>query len=232
MLLLPWLNLCLLTAALGGFLHQGRRRASRFLLAYLGFGVLSRVPLLLWRDQFHVWWYWLLTELVCALLALALAVEMLWLVFGRLPMGRRRTTYAAAILLLALLATVVWTPAPPASASDDWVYYQGTLQAAQAKCAAGVLFALLLVFSFHYGIPLDPLHRDVAAGLALWELLQVCAEPLAVLDPFLGVGRQGLQRLIYTGMLVAWVHTAWRSDEESALGPAALRLLRPWQVGA
>ncbi len=232
MLFQLWLNLCLLAAALVGLIYHGRYRASRLLPAYLGLGVLSRIPVLLWRDQFYVWWYWLLTEIAFALFALALAVEMLWLVFGRLPVGRRRTTHAVAVVLLALLVALVLAPGPPAAASSDWVYYQGTLRASQAKCAAGVLFALLLVFSVRYRIPLDPLHRDVASGLALWQLLQVWAEPLVVLDPFLGIGPQGLQRLIYTGVLVAWVRAAWRPDEASALCPAALRLLRPWQVRA
>ncbi len=231
-MLLLWLNLSLLTAAVVGLIYRGRGRASRILLAYLGFGILSRIPVLLWRDQFYVWWYWLLTEVMAAILVFALAVELLLLVFGRLPVGRRRAAWTAAVLLVSVLVALILAPAPPTGASEDWVYYQGNVRVSQAKVAAGVLFAFLLIFALQYRIPLDPLHRDVAAGLALWELLQVCAERLAILDPLLGIGPQSLPRLIYTGMLVAWVHAAWRADEVSILSPVALRLLRPWQVRA
>ncbi len=231
-LLLPWVNVCLLLAALVGVVSGSRLGASRLLPVYLGFGVLCRVPLLLWRQQFHTWSYWLLTELVCAFLALALAVELFRLVFRRLPIGRRRAAYAAVLVLAVTWIAVVLIPAPPAAASANWIYYEGSLRAAQAKCASGVLFAVLLGFAFYYGLPLDPLHREVAAGLALWELLQACTEPMAVLDPFLGIGRQGFQRLIYTGVLVAWAQAAWRREEVSALSPVAMRLLQPWRTPA
>jgi hypothetical protein len=232
-LLFPWINLCLPAAVLLGLIRdRHQRRVSRFLVVYLAFVVVGGLPLLLWRKQFHTWWYWLVTELVCASLALALAVDLLRLVLGRLPVGRRRSALVTAIVLLAVWLSLLVAAGPPTSASADWVYYQGSLRAAQAKCAAGILFVVLLALASRHGVPLDPLHRDVAAGFALWQLVHFFAEPLAVLDPFLGVGRQGFQRLIYTGMLIAWVQAAWRRDEASALSPAAARLLHPWRVAA
>lgn len=228
---LPWANLALLLCALAGLACCRRVRALRLLPVYLAVGVLTRIPLLLWRERFYTWGYWLATELACALLALAIAYELVTVVFGRLPAARQRAALLAAAVLAVACAALLVQPVEP-GASADSIYYQGSLHAAQAKLAAGIVCGLLLATALHYAVPLEPLQRDVAAGFALWALLQAFGEQLAVLDPFLGVGRQGLQRLIYTGVLSAWAWAAWRPSPATALSPAALRLLQPWRAAA
>jgi hypothetical protein len=224
------LHIAVMAAMLAGLVVRGMRGAPNLLPAYVIVGLTQKILFLLWPGRFYVWSWWLVGELASTLLALGLALQLGVLVFGRLPVGRRRLAELGVVVLLIALVVIIHAPAPAVDASVDSVYYQGSLRASQATAAAGWIFAAILGLSLQHGVPLERMHRDVAAGLALWALLQGFASELSVLDPFLAIGRQGLHRLVYTGMLVAWAIDAWRRDEETDLGPEALRLLRPWRV--
>jgi hypothetical protein len=209
---------------------RGARGAPKSLIVYCAIGAALKALLLLWPGTFYTWAWWLVFELVGALLGLALAIEIGLLVFGRLPVGRRRLTELALVVLAVTLVVILAAPAPSVDASTSTIFYEASLRASQARCAAGWLFVAILALSLQHGVPLEPLHRDVVAGLATWTFLQVFGAELSVLDPYLGIGRQGFQRLIYTGVLGAWAITAWRPEERSDLSAEAIRLLWPWRV--
>ena len=220
----------LVTATLAGVLWRGRWRASLVLPLYLLAMCLEKPPMWLWPDRFYTWGYWLGTELLEALLRLVLAVELLLLAFGRLPVGRRRAGATAAAILLVATGCFALAPVPPIGLSPDVLYAAASLRAAQATFTAGWLFTALVALSIYYRLPLDPLHRDVAAGLALWAALQAFPLVLMPLDPYLHLGREGLQRIIAAGFTLAWARAAWHSVEPSPLSPRVLRILQPWRA--
>jgi hypothetical protein len=230
--LLPTLHIALMVVLLAALAVRGMRGAPRLLIAYCAIGGSLKALLLLWPGTFYNWAWWLVFELIGAVLVLALAIEIGLLVFGRLPVGRRRLTELAVAVLFVALVVILAAPAPAGDASTNTIYYEASLRASQAKCAAGWLFVAILALSLQHGVPLEPLHRDVVAGLAMWTLLQVFGEELSILDPYLGIGRQGFQRLVYTGVLGVWAITAWRPEERSDLSAEAIRLLWPWRVSA
>jgi hypothetical protein len=221
------LNACLAALALAGLIARRRTAASVVLPVYLALLVVERPPMWFWPETFYTWSYWLFTDLLEAALRFALAIELLRLVLGRLPMSRKVAgSVTLAIVGAALLLTLL---APELSAGPpEWIYFQAAQWAWGATFVGGWLFAALLLLALWYGVPLDPLHRDVASGLVLWALLQAFGPDLAPLDPILG--RQTLQRVVYSGMLLAWVRAAWSLDAPTPLGPAAQRLLQPWRT--
>ena len=227
------LNLLLLVAALLGLWWRRRGKASRFLAWYLAYGAAARVCVLIWPAR--TWAYVFCTEVPCAFLALAMAAEMLVLVFGGLPLGRLRSSaIAAALLLVAWVTIMAWAPVQSAEVPhSDQIWYQASQRMIQAKFTAGWLFMVVVALALYYGVPLDPLHRDVAQGYSTWIFIQIIpAAELAVLDGVLHLGEASFQRLIYTGMLLGWVRAAWREDELPALNSEALRRLQPWRVHA
>lgn len=221
------LNACLAALVLAGLLVRRRTAASLVLPVYLALLVVERPPMWFWPGTFYTWSYWLFTDLLEAALRFALALELLRLVLGRLPVSRKvASTVTLAILGAALLLTLL---APELVAGPpEWIYFQAAKWAWKATFAGGWLFAALLLLALWYGVPLDPLHRDVASGLVLWALLQAFSTDLAPLDLILG--RQTLQRVVYTGVLLAWLRSAWSRDAPALLGPAAQRLLQPWRT--
>lgn len=222
-------NLALMGVTLAGLAWRRRMRAPATLPLYLLCGIVLRVPFVLWLERFYVRSYWLLTEVVCAGLGLALSVELALLAFRRLRLVRRWAGAVTAAVLVSILGLFSLTA--PAGAADA-AYGLASWRASQAKLGAGWVCALTLVLASRFRVPLEPLHRDVAAGFTLWAFVQAWSTELAALDPILGLGRQGLQVVIYMGVLIAWAWAAWRRDPQSALSPTALRVLRPWRVPA
>ncbi len=228
-LLLSYACAALAMLALAGILRRGKVAASRTLPVYLLVLIAVRVPVWFWPERFYTWSYWLGTDLLEVVIRFALAVELLRLVFGRLPIGAARARALTLGVLLATFAAIMGAKKPAGSAASE-IYYQATLLAAQATFAGGVLFVAMLALGLWYAVPIDPLHRDVAGGLALWTLLQAFPDELAMLDGALGLGRQALLRIVYLGMLLSWVLAAWRRSEAPQLSPPALRVLQPWRV--
>src|SRR5262245_16077027 len=99
---LALLQIAFATCALVGIAWKGWSRISGlFLPFYLLRVVVERLCMMLWPERFYTRGFWLITEVVCAALALGMALEMLLLVFGRLPVGRVRSMRMAAVLLIA-----------------------------------------------------------------------------------------------------------------------------------
>lgn len=226
-LLLSGVNATLALLVLLGLARRGRLGASRVLPAYLLVLALERVPVWLWPERFYTWPYWLATELLEATLRFALALDLLRLIFRNLPAGRARS--GEAVLLVVSCSLFPIAAAAGHLGFGDLAFYDASRLAAWATFAGGLIFASVLVLGLWYALPLDPLHRDVCAGLALWALLQAFPGDLSVLDQVLGLGREALQRLVYLGMMVAWVRAAW-TRESMALSPAAQRVLQPWRL--
>ena len=217
--------------ALAGLLRTGQWRGSLAFAAYLVTAAVFRPPVWFWPDSFWKWPYWLGTALIGAGLRYAVAGELLWRAYAHLPAGRRRARSFALLVVATTLLAALLTPRPE-STDANWIYYQGSLHAAQASLGATWLLVLLLLIATWYGLPLDRLHRSIASGFVIWSALAATPETLQVLDPWLGLGRQGLQKAAYVVVLTLWAWRCWTPQQRGDLSVSAERLLYPWRVAA
>lgn len=222
--------LSLVNAGLAGFAAAGivaRRRlgAGALFFAYLVLAAVVRIPVWLAPGRFYAWWYWAATDAVQAVVGAACAWELAGRAFACLPRARRRAWCAQAGVAAAAAAAVA-----SAHASAPVGAYGVALAVGNGLYGRGWLFAVFLFVARYHRIPLDPFHRDVAAGFVVWSLVAGLGQQLAPLDGAVGVCRQVVASLLYPALLTAWAWAAWRPDGATRLSSPALTVLRPWRA--
>lgn len=225
------IDIVLLAVALAGLLARRRVSASPLFAVYLGTSALLLLALDTWPQRLQSWDAWLAVRLFQSALRLGVCLDVAVRIFGRLPRGRWR-----AELLLVGVATVTFFavlvalahPTPWAVKDHAWAIREAVRLAGHVAYAGAWMMALVLGLAHFHAVPVDRLHREIGAGLILLSLAQGCSAQLLALDPWLGIGRAGLERLIYMGALAAWAVEAWRAEEHC---PAELvPVLRPWRA--
>src|SRR5688500_17858030 len=101
------IHIIVILAMLAGLVVRGLRAAPRLLPLYLIVGLVQKAAFLFAPGRFYNWAWWLVGELASTMIALALAVELSGLVFGRLPVGRRRMAELGVVVLVVALAMIV-----------------------------------------------------------------------------------------------------------------------------
>lgn len=221
------LNAGLSAAVLVGLLSRARVPAARFFTAYVTYGLVMRVCTWAAPGVFYTFGAWVVTDALHIALRIGVACELLWSCYGRLPGGARAArVLLVAIVALALLAACLPPDAAPLEAGP---YYPLWLRLTQAGYAIGLGFVAVLVLAVRHGLPLDPLHRAIAAGMTVFCVLQALRPLVASLDAWLPLGRSAAMKIGYPLILLVWARAAWRLDEGTALSPEALRLLQPWR---
>jgi hypothetical protein len=225
---------CSITAALAllaavGIVRRRRVRACWSFAVYLAvtaaaFGLVSLAP-----GTFWTWPFYATTNALHAGLRVAIAFEVaLQTLRPPLYAGRRRVRLLLSVILLGTLAAVVFYPRALRSAFDFTLLIEST------SYGIGWMFGAFLLVVRYYRVPLDPLHRDVAAGFAILNLLVFYREALFALDPWFGLGtaagRDLITKTLYPCLMAFWNVSAWRRDEATAFSPAVERLLQPWRT--
>lgn len=219
------LNGTLAALVVAGLFLRGRARACVFFPAYLGVGVAARLAVWTW-PELYTWNYWLATELLQSALGFGVAVEFARRAFSALPAGRARALRVQ--LLLAAAAGLLLLLIPLAPADTHTRHWQELL--ARLAHARAWVFAGGLAVAYYHGVPLDRIHREIAAGFVVWSLIMAGNAQLGQLDGLLQVTRQTIASLVYPGVLMAWLWAAWAPEEETTLSPRAIASLRPWRA--
>ncbi len=216
----------LAVCALGGLLARGRWRACRSFGAYLASAALGHGLLLAWPQTFWTWPFMFWTDVVQLALSAAVALEIAFKIFRPLPNGNRHMRLTLTLVLAAIaLGLGLWaTPVTDA--------FQGTLTMQQASYGITFLFVAILLVTRNYGVPVDPLHRDILVGFTLLRAVVAYAEALSAFDPAFAGGRYFVVKSAYPLLLLAWCVSAWRRDVPSRLSPLTLRRLQPWRTPA
>ncbi len=216
----------LAVCALGGLIARGRWRACGSFVAYLVSVVLVRVLPLAWPQTFWTWPFLFWTDILQLTLSAAVALEVAFKIFRPLPNGNRHMRVTLALVLSAIaLGLGLWaTPVTDA--------FQGTLTMQQASYGVTFVFVAILLVTRNYGVPVDPLHRDILVGFTLLRAVVAYAEALSSFDPAFAGGRYFVVKSAYPLLLLGWCVSAWRRDVPSRLSPPTLRRLQPWRTPA
>lgn len=220
-------NAALSCAVLLGLGARGRDRACWSFAAYVGFGLLARILTWAFPGALYQPTAWLAVDLVQTLLRVAIGVELAWAIYGRLPGG---AAGARALLLAFAVGTLLAAVVPPPATSPDFgPLYPLWLRLSQAGYVTALALVATLGLAARAGLPTDPFHRAIAAGLVLFLVAQVLRPLLLPLDSMLPLGRGAVMKLAYPTILILWARAAWRADQGSELSPVALRALQPWR---
>lgn len=219
----------LLTGGLAGLALLGLivRRRVKHCAAFTAYLLSAAVghPLIVGLPEvFWTWQAWLAFDWLQTALRVAVAIELAVRTFRPLPPGYPLIMRLLALLGFATLVIVVATFTPPSNAAE-W-----TLVAARVSYGVAFLFGAFVVFAGHHGVPLDPLHREIALGFVALSLLVAFAHPLSSLDPLIGLGHYSVSMLTYPLILAGWVWSAWRPEPPSGLSAETLARLRPWRM--
>lgn len=214
------LSAALAAITLAGLLVRGKARACVLFPVYLvsaalGHAVLIVFPAMLWN-----WAFWAGTDVVQTVLRLGIAFEVAFRTFGPLPRGSRHIRVLFLAITLAILSAVVVYPREVTDA------FELTLVVGRVSYGVAVMFTVFLLVVWYYGVPIDPLHRVVAAGFAVASALLAFAH---VFSAHYEWGRSLLTKTAYPLVLAVWAVSAWRRDSFAGLSPRSVRVLWPWR---
>lgn len=187
-------------------------------------------PLLLaWPDVFWTWRFMFVSSTVQALLSAGMAVEIaIKTLRPPLNAGRQRIRRLLFIIGGGTLLSLVFYPRPLRNAFD-W-----TLFAEHTVYGTAWMFAAFLLVVRYYRVPLDPLHRDIAAAFPLVSFIVFYREALYRADPWFGLspdaGRHLISKTVYALVMLLWAWSAWRRDDQDRYPPEVEKLLEPWRV--
>lgn len=217
------------TAACLGLVHRRRLRACVSFAGYLGVSAVGGLLVGLWPSVFWSWRFWVAVSALQATLRAGMAVEIAFKTFRPpLYVGRRRARLLMTLIALGTALSVASYSRAPRTALD-W-----TLLVESLSYGIAALFTAFLLLVRYYRVPIDPLHRDIAAGSTLLSLLVYYSDTLYRIDPWFGLGtvagRDLITKTLYPLLLVFWNVSAWRRDAPPAFTPEVERVLQPWRT--
>lgn len=162
------------------------------------------------------WEFWVVTESSHALLALLLALELVWRAFRPVP---RAWWWARAMVLVTLaaggiLVYAAW-PGPLSVHVLPWILG-----------ALAWLYIGLWVTSQLLGVPQERLHTAVLAGLSPYLILYAITWGQTRTDTAMA---NMVNPVMFMLALLALVHAAWARDALVAGHPETVRWLFPWR---
>lgn len=218
------LNLLLAGMALAGMVTRRRIAACVSFPVHLSTDIVGRVLVLVWPDRFWTWDFVFWTDAVQVAVRAAIVLELTYKVFRPLPEGLQHVRLMLALVLTGMvLAFLVY---PPRATNA----FEGTLVLQQVSYGVAFLFIAFLLVTWYHGVPLDPLHRDIACGFGALNFVLAFATALSEYDPAYDWGRYFIIKTAYPFLLAGWCVSAWRPDTPSRLSPRTMRILQPWRV--
>lgn len=212
-----------------GLLHRARVRACPWFAVYLASAAAIGLLIVFFPGVFWTSWFRLVSSAAQVTLRIGIAFDIAFKTLRPpLYVGRRRMRFLLIVIALGTLAAVVFHPRALRTAFDLALLVEST------SYGIGWMFGAFLLVARHYGVPLDPLHRDIAGGFAILNILVFYAEPLYQLDPWFGLGtaagRDLITKTLYPCLLAFWNVSAWRPDEPTAFSPEVESVLQPWRT--
>lgn len=212
----------LATTALIGLVVRHKLRACLLFPVYLltaaaGHLLVASLPHLFWT-----WGFMALTDGVQVALRLGIAFEIAFKLFrAPLLVGRQRIRAAFALVTVGLLGAMLLYPWHHMDA------FEVTLAFGRVSYGVAVLFMVFLLVAFYYAVPIDPLHRAIAAGFAFTSAVLAFGHVFSLND---GWGRHFVTVLAYPVVMAAWAYSAWRRESLAGLSDEAVRILWPWRA--
>jgi hypothetical protein len=201
---------------LASLLLSGTWKVSKAFFAYMVAVAVPDFLFVVWPAS-YVWPFWITKEMAQSALKLAMALEIMVLVFAGLPRARRAAENVLALLLVVTLFRLSLAHLDGLHGSFiEWI----------AIVNNGTAFAFCAVFilALWYRMPMHPLHRAILAGLIAY-LVGISMIFNIVGSSWSALHRNG-QALGYALVLILWLNAAWQ--REAIPEGAPLEELRPW----
>jgi hypothetical protein len=220
-------SLLLQVATLLGLVVRQRVRRVVLLPVYLATVTMSEALRLARPELFSDWNLWAARELLVGLLGAGVAVEIATRVFARLPGAAARLRGVRLVILLVTLATLSMIPSLVAKGSWRFLLVTEILPRLAFGTAA-LCIATLGTMVFHL-VPLDPLHRAVLLGLALYLVLYAGTLGSAATNTWGLFLTYHVTPIVYLAVLALWAHAAWRRESDPPASAAVVKRLQPWR---
>lgn len=214
MSILFWIGLTLEGALLAGLLVRRRVRQCYALLP-LAAEWLTTDGMVALCPGCNTWELWTSKELLHALLAFAVGVELSW----RMLLGTTRGQCAAMAMLGINLcfAVMLVATAPPGSPS---VTLLPRLMAGLATLYLGLLWVLA-----RHAIPLARPHRAILGGLAVHSILYWMTWSHTGTETTVA---GFVNPVVFLGVLVTLAWAVWTADDVPPVQPELVKLVQPW----
>jgi len=214
----------LAAAVLAGLLRRQRGAACYSFAVFLVWQLVMAVPMLVAPATWWTWRWVLFTDAVEAALFVVVAIEVAHRALRAMPPGLRQVTRLFTLLLggtLAVLAAAVLARlVDPEPTLHVLRFTRGLIGG--AIYGSAFLFLAFVESVAHARVPLDPVHRDIAAGLGMWGILGALSQMSRSMYLFTIVG--------VNLILAYWAYKAWRPEEPTVLSREALTLFQPWRL--
>lgn len=224
----PLLQGVLMAAILWGIAYRHRWRAAIFFPAYLVVGTTYKAAQSLGVFGPQDWLLWLSVHLVQSALTLALGVEIATRIFHRRLPGARVWTARAVLAIVGLgcAAAVAWA-IQMQGVQGDAAFYNALVEAIRRLSATSlwVFVAAFWLALVRFGWPVDPYHRDLALGFAVYDAALLLLSPQAVASSFLP---ESWPIWLHGAVLLLWLRAAWRPIDVSHIAPELLPFVWPW----
>lgn len=212
-----------------GLAYRRRLSACGTFPAFLLSNVFGYLVVLIWPRRFWTWEFWFPSSAAQLLLCAGIAVEIAFKTFRPpLYVGRKRIRLLLLVIGLGTALGVAFYPRALRTAFD-W-----TLLVESTSYGIAWMFGAFLLVVRYYRVPTDPLHRDIATGFTVLNILVFYREALFDLDSWFGLGtvagRDLITKTLYPLLLATWNVSAWRRDEPTAFSPEVEKLLQPWRT--
>lgn len=212
-----------------------RRRVARclFFAAYLA-SVAAASLLVSLRSGALSWSGWLASELLQAVLAVGVVLEITVRILASLPeaarAARRRMRLVVAVTLAGGLLSLAWDVSTwlRARGPDVLAYHVASSLLPLFTYGAAFLFIALLAVANWHLLPLDPLHRAVLTGFAVYLVL-FSALLVSVRSEDVRAVLSRVNSGAFLLLLAGWAWVAWRREAAPPAPEALVRRLWPWR---
>jgi hypothetical protein len=208
---------------LAAVIRFGIWRACRTFPIYLAAVAVPGLVFVLFPSTF-TWNTWLAKETLQVGIKLAMAAELVFLVFAGLPRARRAAEIALAVVLAATLGLAL-RAGPGADAYDLAKRLLPLVNDGTAIAYCGIL-----LLAAWYRVPMHPLHRAILRGLAPYLLAFSFA--LHALEAWgwdvRGDAASYANNVCYLALLGYWFMAVERAAQDDPLPAEVMRELRPW----
>jgi hypothetical protein len=214
----------IVAGTLYGLLSRRLYRACWFFVAYLGAVFVGEVLILIRPDTFYRLSFWQAKETLYAILKLAMAFELGYRNFGRLPGAKRTAGRLAAVTVIATFAALLL----PARA----LAYEIDAIEIQARLTNGTILVLMSVWGavLWYKVPLHWLHRAILSGLVSYLVVfALLLGLLAAIGWHVVDVASHAAGFAYDTLLVYWLWEVWRFHPASEDRAGVLGHLQPWR---
>ncbi len=198
-------------------LFNGTWKASRAFFAYMVAVGVPDLIITIWPST-YVWSFWIAKETAQSALKLALALELMVLIFAGLPRARKAAETVLALLLIVTLGRLSLARL----GADHGSFVQGISIVNNGTAFA---FCGTFVLAIWYRVPMHPLHQAILGGLIAY-LVGISMGMNLLGDLGWSDLMRNAQAVGYALVLVYWLSAAWQ--REAIPEGAPLRELRPW----